>query len=86
MSELVEQETTTACEPKPYSIFLAFPTAGNIKPCAHDAILQATLKGLTVNYACDQFGDVCHNFNQLWCKALMGRQAGITHFAMLHED
>ena len=73
--------------PDNYHVFLAFPSAGNIKPCAHDAILQAGLKGLRVSYACNQFGDVPHNFNTLWCNALVGREArGITHFAMLHDD
>lgn len=30
---------------------------------------------------------LCHNFNQLWCRALdMRTQVPITHFAMLHSD
>ena len=69
-----------------YNVFLAFPTGGNIKPCSHEAILQCSQKGLTVQEKCLQFGDIPHNFNMLWCEALRGRDQGVTHFAMLHDD
>jgi hypothetical protein len=69
-----------------YNIFLAFPTGGNIKPCAHEAILNCSAKGLRVQEKTLQFGDIPHNFNMLFCEALNGRANGITHFAMLHDD
>lgn len=71
---------------EPYTIFLAFPTGGNIKPCAHEAILNCSKKGLQVQEKTEQFGDIPHNFNMLWCTALQSRKDGITHFAMLHDD
>ncbi len=66
-------------------VFLALPTAGNIKPCAAEAIHVCSGKGLKVRPRYNQFGDVCHNFNMLWCEALINRPT-YTHFAMLHDD
>ena len=85
-SPLGSSGTWVVPEKQPYSVFLALPTAGAIKPCAANGVLQCSAKGLQVNARYEQFGDIPHNFNILWCEALRGRDQGITHFAMLHDD
>ncbi len=91
MSDLVYLGTTeagTECygeKPPEPCVFLALPTGGNIKPCAAHAITVCSGKGLQVKPRWEQFGDIPHNFNVLWCEALMNRPT-FTHFAMLHDD
>ena len=85
-SDLIEQETAIKCGVQPeYTIFLALPTGGNIKPCAAHAVQKCSGKGLRVHPRWEQFGDIPHNFNMLWCEALVNRPT-FTHFAMLHDD
>jgi hypothetical protein len=69
-----------------YHIFLAVPNAGSIMPCALTGVAEATRKH-KMSLCPMQFGDIPHNFNMMWCQALMQRRTdNITHFAMLHTD
>ncbi len=83
MSDLVDKRTGQSVQEP--TIFLALPTGGNIKPCAAHAVNKCSGKGLRVHPRWEQFGDIPHNFNMLWCEALMNRNT-FTHFAMLHDD
>ncbi len=74
-------------EAKPrYNVFLSVPNSGHIMPCCALAFAQATQRH-AITFCPQQFGDIPHNFNMLWCQALQRRESeGITHFAMLHTD
>ena len=69
-----------------YQIFLAQPNAGSITPQAVGSLNMMSHRH-KVHTVINQFGDVAHNFNMLWCAAVNARhESGITHFAMLHSD
>ncbi len=56
-------------------------------PCCVQGLGAASRKYGAPHLQLQQFGDVAHNFNMLWCQALNGRKDhGFTHFAMLHSD
>lgn len=69
-----------------HRIFLAQPNAGSVMPGAVRGLYAATRDHAAI-IGDATFGDIPHNFNQLWCAALRLRQnAGLTHFAMIHSD
>ena len=74
--------------PSKYNVFLAVPNAGSILPCCAMAFAQSTANKHNITFSPQQFGDIPHNFNMLWCNALQmrGEPNNITHFAMLHTD
>lgn len=69
-----------------YHVFLAQPNAGIITPQCVASMNIMTSKH-KVSTAINQFGDVQHNFNMLWCAALNARKdMKFTHFGMIHSD
>ena len=67
-------------------VFLGVPTfTGLLTSRAAQTIYTAS----TVNEKMELVNSsslLCYGFNSLWCTALNMRNAGITHFAMLHAD
>lgn len=64
--------------------FLCIPNSDNIKPCAAQSITFCTRKH-AIHIDWMGFGDLCHNFNMDFCRAL-GLRPKINHFAMHHAD
>lgn len=50
------------------------------------AFASASKRGLLATYSANSFSLLANNFNRLYCAALNLRSAGMTHFAMLHDD
>lgn len=71
-------------------IFIALPTYnGQIHYKILDGLFGTIIatplaKGITVQK--EKGSLLCAVFNKLWCRALNARNAGWTHFAMMHAD
>lgn len=76
--------------PKPYHIFLALPAGGDysvILPMLESVQFHGVPAGHRLSIGPRGSSALPHNFNELWCQALNGREThGVTHFAMLHSD